>query len=139
MNFAEYYFSFIKLGFYLFLCCAMLCLLLSRVRLSVTPWTVAHQAPLSIRVLQTRILEWVACPPPGYIPNPGVEPRSPTLQADFFYHLSHQGSSWILEWLSYPFSRGSSHPRNLTRVSCIADGFFTSWATREAHYFVNTV
>ena len=30
-----------------------------------------------------RILEWVAFPSPGDIPNPGIEPRSPTLQADF--------------------------------------------------------
>ena len=40
----------------------------------------------------------------------------------------------ILEWVSSPFSRGSSRPRNQTRVSCIAGGFFTNWATREALY-----
>ena len=33
---------------------------LGRVRLFATPWTVAHQAPLSVGILQTRILEWVA-------------------------------------------------------------------------------
>ena len=33
-------------------------------------------------VYQARILEWVACPPPGDLLNPGAEPRSPTLQAD---------------------------------------------------------
>ena len=38
----------------------------------------------------------------------------------------------ILEWLAFPFSRGSSPPRDWTQVSCIACGFFTSWATREA-------
>ena len=38
----------------------------------------------------------------------------------------------VLEWAAYPFSSGSSWPRNWTGVSCIADGFFTSWATREA-------
>ena len=38
----------------------------------------------------------------------------------------------ILEWLAFPFSRGSSQPRDWTQVSCIAGGFFTSWATREA-------
>ena len=48
------------------------------------------------------------------------------------YRLSHQGSSRILEWVAYPFSRGSSQPRNQTRVSLIASKFFTSWATREA-------
>ena len=33
-------------------------------------------------ILQARILEWVACPPPGDLPNTGIEPRSPALQAD---------------------------------------------------------
>ena len=40
--------------------------------------------------------------------------------------------SRILEWLAFPFSRGSSKPRDGTQVSCIAGGFFTSWVTREA-------
>ena len=38
----------------------------------------------------------------------------------------------ILEWVAIPFPRGSSWPRNQTGVYCIAGGFFTSWATREA-------
>ena len=38
----------------------------------------------------------------------------------------------ILEWVTFPFSRGSSQPRDRIQVSCIAGGFFTSWATREA-------
>ena len=38
----------------------------------------------------------------------------------------------ILECIAIPFSRGSSQPRNQTQVSCIACGFFNSWATREA-------
>ena len=37
----------------------------------------------------------------------------------------------ILEWVAFPFSRGSSQPRDRTQVSCIAGGFFTSWAIRE--------
>ena len=51
------------------------------------------------------------------------------------YQLSHQGSPGILEWVAYPFSRGSSRPRNQTTVSCIAGGFFTNWAIREALCF----
>ena len=47
-----------------------------------TPRTVAHQAPLSMGILQAGILEWVACPPPGDFPHPGIEPRSLALQAD---------------------------------------------------------
>ena len=37
----------------------------------------------------------------------------------------------ILKWVTMPSSRGSSHPRDWTQVFCIADGFFTVWATRE--------
>ena len=39
----------------------------------------------------------------------------------------------ILEWVAFPFSRGSSQPTDQTQVCRIAGGFFTSWATREAH------
>ena len=39
----------------------------------------------------------------------------------------------ILEWVDFPFSRGSSQPRDWTQVSRIAGRFFTSWATREAY------
>ena len=48
------------------------------------------------------------------------------------YHLNHQGSPRILQWLAYLFSTGNSLPRNQTRFSCTASGCFTSWATREA-------
>ena len=39
----------------------------------------------------------------------------------------------ILEWVAFPFSKGSSQPKNQTQVSCIAGGFFTNWAIREAN------
>ena len=48
------------------------------------------------------------------------------------YQLSHKGSPGILEWVAYTFSSGSSWPRNQTRVSCTAGGFFTNSAIREA-------
>ena len=48
------------------------------------------------------------------------------------YHLNHQGSPWILEWVAYPISRRSSQPRNRTRISCIAGRFFFIWAIKEA-------
>ena len=40
----------------------------------------------------------------------------------------------ILEWVAFPFSRGSSQPRDGTQASRTAGGFFTSWAPREAHW-----
>ena len=47
-----------------------------------TPWTVAHQAPLSTEL--SRQDYWSGLPflPPGDLPNPGTEPRSPALQTD---------------------------------------------------------
>ena len=47
----------------------------------------------------------------------------------------------ILEWVAFPSSRVSSQPRDRTQFSCIAGGFFTSWATKEAQlkpYLVNS-
>ena len=48
----------------------------SRVRLFATLRTVARRAPLSMGILQARILEWVALLSPGDLPNPGIEPAS---------------------------------------------------------------
>ena len=50
------------------------------------------------------------------------------------YQLSHKGSPRILEWVAYPFSRGSSQPKNWTGVSCVEDGFFSNWAIREGFH-----
>ena len=68
----------------------------------------------------------------GIFPTQGSNPGLPHCR-QILYHLSHQGSPWILEWVAYPFSWGSSWHRNWTRVSCMAGGFFTSWAARETH------
>ena len=54
---------------------------LSHVQLFGTPWTGAHQAPLSMRILQAGILEWVAMLSSRDLLNPRIEPRSPALQA----------------------------------------------------------
>ena len=42
----------------------------------------------------------------------------------------------ILEWVAIPFSKGASKPRDQIQVSCIADRFFTIWATRKAPFWV---
>ena len=43
----------------------------------------------------------------------------------------------ILEWVAFPFSRGSSQHRDQTQASRIAGRFFTCWATREAHHYIS--
>ena len=56
--------------------------LLSRVQLFVTPWTVAYQAPPSMGFSRQEYWSGLPFPSPGDLPDPGIEPRSPTLQAD---------------------------------------------------------
>ena len=67
----------------------------------------------------------------GIFPTQGSNPGLPHCR-QILYHLSYLGSPRILEMVAYLVSRGSSWPRNRTGVSCIADKFFTTWATREA-------
>ena len=55
---------------------------LSRVRLFVTPWTVAHQAPLSMGFSRQEYWNGLPFPSPGDLPDPGIEARSPALWAD---------------------------------------------------------
>ena len=45
------------------------------------PCTVVRQAPLSMQILQARILKCATCPPPGILPKPEIKPSSPVLQA----------------------------------------------------------
>ena len=54
----------------------------SRVWLFATPWTVACQAPLSMEFSRQKYWSALPFPSPGDLPNPGIEPRSPVLQAD---------------------------------------------------------
>ena len=61
---------------------ALVCSLLSCVRLSATPWTLAHQAPLSIGFSRHKYWSGLPFSSLGDLPDPGVKPRSPALQAD---------------------------------------------------------
>ena len=62
---------------------------------------------------------------PLSLPNLGIEPRPPSLQADSL-PAKPQGSPRALEWVAYPFCRGSSEVRNRTKVSCIEGEFYTN-------------
>ena len=194
----------------------MLCLTLG------IPWSVACQAPLSMGFSRQEHWSGLPFPSPEDLPDPGIEPASPELQADSFFfffcstsllpptHLpppscTHAQScdpmdcsppsssvhglfqarilewvavsfsagrfftDWamrkilsfmlvkvkvaqscptlfdprvhgifqarILEWVAFPFTRGSSQPRDWTQVSYIAGRFFTGWATGEAQEY----
>ena len=86
-----------------------------------SPWNSPGQ---NTRVNSLSILQ-------GIFPTQGLNPGLSHCR-QIIYHLSHKGSPRILEWVAYPFSSGSSQPRNQTGVSCIANGFFTNWVIREA-------
>ena len=49
---------------------------------SATPWTVAHQAPLSLEFSRQEYWSGLPCPSPGDLPDPGTKPSSPVLQVD---------------------------------------------------------
>ena len=95
-------------------------MLLSRVWLLVTPWTLHpwNSPGQNIGVGSPSLLQ-------GIFPTQGSNPGLLHCR-QIVYQLSHKGSSRILEWVAYPFSSGSSRPRNWTGVSCIAGEFFTN-------------
>ena len=69
----------------------------SGVQLFATPWTVARKTPLSMGIFRQEYWSGFPCPPPGNLPNPGIKPRSPTLQAETLL-LSHLGRHTYLEY-----------------------------------------
>ena len=117
----------------------------SCIPLFAAPWTVACQAPLSMGFSRQEYWIRLPCPPLGDLPNPGIHPVSPELAGRFFttsttweaphgvkvaqlcrtlcdpmnYIVHGILQARILEWVAFPFSRGSSQPRDRTQVSCI--------------------
>ena len=66
--------------------------MLSHVQLFATPWTVAHQAPLSMEFSRQEYYSGLPCPSPGDLPNPGLSHCRQIL-----YHLSHQESPYTVK------------------------------------------
>ena len=62
--------------------CVCVCVLVSRVLFFATPWTEARQAPLSMEFSRQEYWSGWRFSSPGDLPDPGMEPRSPALQAD---------------------------------------------------------
>jgi len=93
----------------------------------VIPWTLACQAPLSVEFSRQEFWSGLPCPSPGDLPDPGIKPGFPSLQADSLSSESPgkpkvlaaqscpnlydlMGCNRILEWVIIPFSRRSSDP-----------------------------
>ena len=79
-------------------------------------------------------------PPPGPRERESRSVLSDSLRPHGLYSpWNSPGQNRILERVAFPFSRGSSQPRNWTQVSSIAGGFFTSWACSQintTHFFL---
>ena len=95
---------------------------LSCVQLFASPWNIPsmNSPGQNTGVGSLSLLEGIL---PTQRSNPGLLHCRQIL-----YQLNHKGSPRILEWLAYPFSRGSFWPWNQTGVSCITGRFYTNWA-----------
>ena len=76
------------------------------------------------------------CPPPGDLPNPGIKPRSPTLLMNSS-PSEPPGKPKNTRVGSLSRLQGNFQIQELNWVSCIADRFFISWATREAYIYAS--
>ena len=91
-----------------------------------TPWTVVHQFPLSMGFSRQEYWSGLPCALPGDLPNPGIKPRSPALQADSL--LAEQqgnpkntgvGSLSLLQWIfpTQESNQGLLHCRQILDIS----------------------
>ena len=106
----------------------------SQIRLFITVRTIAQHAPLSMGFLQARMLEWVACSPPGNLPDPGIEPtslKSPALAGRFLitsaaweapvsFHLDSIPAVFLGSRYFHPAS--SSSPGHSEGAQCLWQG-----------------
>ena len=74
---------------------------LSHVRLFVTPWTVAHEAPPSMEFSSEEYWSGLLFPSPGDLPDPETEPGSPTLQAEALPSEPPRNPWWRYESLCF--------------------------------------
>ena len=104
-------------------------------QLIVTPWTIVHQAPLSMGILQEIVLEWVAMPSS----RGSSQPRDQTQ----VFHVTGRFFTIWATWEAHEYCCGSGipSPRDLPNPgiklgsNCIIGGFFTVCNTREALQF----
>ena len=75
----------------------------NHVPLFATLWTIAHQAPLSMRFSRQEHWSGLPCPPAGDPPHPGIEPKSPALEADALTSEPRGKPRWM--GIFYPICR----------------------------------
>ena len=95
---------------------------ISHVHLFVTPWTIAHQAPLSMGSSRQEYWSGLPCPLPGDLPDPGIEPTtvtSPALAGEFFTSSTTWEAPWVL---SHSVVSESLQPHRLPLPGSSVDG-----------------
>ena len=102
--------------------------MLSHVQLCVTPWTVAHQAPLAMEFSRQEYWSGLPFPSPGDLPNPGTDPASPALADGFPLH--HLGSATqvhtAIKWWHFDLHPGSE-TFSVVSDSLWAHGLYSPW------------
>ena len=112
--------------------------MLSHVWFFVTPWTVAHQASLSMEYSRQEYWSGLPFPSPGDLPHPGIKHQKKNLLhcRQILYHLSHQGSPIantevsLKEWKKktvffFPVAFSSLHPAHLCKTHLSKQSTFT--------------
>ena len=120
---------------------------LSHVRLFATPWTVAYQAPPSMGFSRQECWSGLPFPSPGDLPDPGIEPGSPTLQADTLPSKPPGNQTWdqihvscIGRQILYHWVIGEAPWHHVDSLKYSWTGVFTSWksanTTQISHLFI---
>ena len=93
--------SWILFFFFMSVCarvCVCACAVFSHVWLFATPWTVAHQVLLSMKFSRQEYWSGLPFPPPGDLPNSGIEPVSPALAGGVFFKKKKKKNCFIFGW-----------------------------------------
>ena len=116
-----------------------------------TPWAVAHQASLSVGFSRQEYWSGLPCPPPGDLPNPRIEPRSPALQENSFANwatrealktIKQERTLWTYHWqdiirnVALESFSGPHNHRCLSRIGCKC-AFKMLWAPESHSEFQN--
>ena len=109
----------------------------TKVKVKVAQLCQTHCDPMDYtvhRILQARILEWVAFLLSRGCSQPSDQTQVSHIAGRYFTSCATGVTQEYWSVVAYPFSSGSSRPRNQTTVTCIAGGFFSNWAIREAQF-----
>ena len=121
------------------LCCRLLSLLCAFVKVPIKSWHFGQTLfCFNILYVCQQVLLFPHTEPRSlceHVCEVKVAQLCPTLYDPMDYTVHGILQARILDWVAFPFSRGSSQPRDQTQVSLIAGRFFTSWATREAQEY----